>query len=88
MADFNRLTTKAQQAIASAQRIAQEYHASEIDGEHLLAALLDDPEGTPAIVLRQIGVDVGSLAKQLDAKLKARASARAPRKPPQAMASL
>ncbi|HXM17785.1 MAG TPA: ATP-dependent chaperone ClpB [Candidatus Tumulicola sp.] len=73
MADFNRLTTKAQQAIATAQRIAQEYHASEIDGEHLLAALLDDPEGTPAIVLRQVGVDVGSLAKQLDAKLKARA---------------
>ncbi len=73
MADFNRLTTKAQQAIATAERIAQEFHASEIDGEHLLAALLDDPEGTPAIVLRQIGVDVAGLAAQLDGKLKARA---------------
>src|SRR5271166_5730648 len=69
MTDFNKLTRKAQEALVEAQRIAAERHAAEIDAEHLLVALLGDPEGTPAIVLRQIGVDVDQLRAAAIAKL-------------------
>ena len=44
MADFNKLTERAQGAIIAAQRIAQEHSAPEIDAEHLLLALLSDEE--------------------------------------------
>src|SRR5215467_1138952 len=72
MTDFNKLTRKAQEALVEAQRIAAERHAAEIDAEHLLVALLGDPEGTPAIVLRQLGINVDQLRKQAIAKLDAR----------------
>jgi ATP-dependent Clp protease ATP-binding subunit ClpB len=65
MDNFNKLTEKAQQAIIRAQAIAREHSASEIDAEHLLAALLEDEEGVPATVLRQVGVDVGVLRGSL-----------------------
>ncbi|HLX02513.1 MAG TPA: Clp protease N-terminal domain-containing protein, partial [Trinickia sp.] len=73
MADFNKLTERAQAAVIGAQRIAQERNAAEIDAEHLLAALLEDGEGVPAVVLRQIGVDVGALEQTLRQSLDARA---------------
>jgi ATP-dependent Clp protease ATP-binding subunit ClpB len=69
MDNFNKLTEKAQQAIVRAQAIAREHSASEIDAEHLLAALLEDGEGVPALVLRQIGADVASLQSQVMAIL-------------------
>jgi len=65
MDNFNKLTEKAQQAIVRAQTIAREHSASEIDAEHLLAALLEDEEGVPAAVLRQLGVSVASLQSEL-----------------------
>jgi ATP-dependent Clp protease ATP-binding subunit ClpB len=65
MDNFNKLTEKAQQAIVRAQSIAREHSAGEIDAEHLLAALLEDGEGVPDTVLRQLGVDVASLRRQL-----------------------
>ena len=72
MTDFNKLTRKAQEGLVEAQRIAGERHAAEIDAEHLLAALLEDAEGTPAIVLRQIGVNVDQLRSAVTAALDAR----------------
>jgi ATP-dependent Clp protease ATP-binding subunit ClpB len=73
MDDFNKLTEKAQSAIIRAQAIAREHSASEIDAEHLLAALLEDEEGVPDTVLRQIGVDVGALQRSVAAALGKRA---------------
>jgi len=72
MTDFSKLTRKAQEALVEAQRIAAERTAAEIDAEHLLVALLSDTEGTPAIVLRQLGVNVDALKNQVTAKLNAR----------------
>ena len=43
--DLNRLTQKSQQALAAAQDLAIEHGHTEVDGEHLLTALLDQPEG-------------------------------------------
>jgi ATP-dependent Clp protease ATP-binding subunit ClpB len=65
MDNFNKLTERAQQAIVRAQSIAREHSAGEIDAEHLLSALLEDKEGVPDTVLRQLGVDVAALQRQL-----------------------
>jgi ATP-dependent Clp protease ATP-binding subunit ClpB len=69
MDNFNKLTEKAQQAIVRAQSIAREHSAGEIDPEHLLSALLEDDEGVPVLVLRQLGADVASLRRKLSALL-------------------
>ena len=69
MDNFNKLTEKAQEAVVRAQAIAREHSASEIDAEHLLAALLEDPEGVPALVLRQLGADSAGISRQLTALL-------------------
>jgi len=73
MQNFNKLTENAQQAIIRAQALAQEHSASEIDNEHLLAALLEDDSGVPVVVLRQLGVEVEPLRRQLTALLGKRA---------------
>ncbi|MBC5825510.1 MAG: ATP-dependent chaperone ClpB [Candidatus Eremiobacteraeota bacterium] len=82
MADMNKLTEKAQQAILDAQRIAQERSAGEIDAEHLLAALIGDEEGVPALALRQIGVAVPALRQRIDQVLETRAKVYGAGEPP------
>jgi ATP-dependent Clp protease ATP-binding subunit ClpB len=72
MAEFDKLTERAQAAVVGAQRLAQEHSAPEIDAEHLLVALLSDDEGVPAVVLRQMGIDVGSLARKIQSAVDAR----------------
>ncbi|MDQ6781375.1 MAG: type VI secretion system ATPase TssH, partial [Candidatus Eremiobacteraeota bacterium] len=73
MNNFNKLTENAQQAIIRAQAIAQGHSSSEIDNEHLLAALLEDDAGVPVVVLRQLGIDVAPLRRQISALLDNRA---------------
>ena len=46
--DLNRLTQKSQEALHDAQTKALRFGHTEVDGEHLLLALLDQGEG-PAI---------------------------------------
>jgi ATP-dependent Clp protease ATP-binding subunit ClpB len=72
MADFNKLTERAQAAVIGAQKIAQDHSAAEIDAEHLLVALLSDEEGVPAVVLRQMGANVAALASKVQAIIDAR----------------
>ena len=43
--DFNKLTHKSQEAFTEAQNKAVSYGHVEVDGEHLLWALLDQPDG-------------------------------------------
>jgi ATP-dependent Clp protease ATP-binding subunit ClpB len=43
--DINRLTQKSQEALQDAQSRAASYGHTEVDGEHLLLALLDQPDG-------------------------------------------
>ena len=43
--DINKLTQKSQEALAEAQSIATRLGHIEVDGEHLLMALIDQPEG-------------------------------------------
>src|SRR5271169_1970886 len=67
-----RFTTKAQAALQSAQRIAQEYSHQEIDGEHLLAALLQQEDGLIQPLLQKLGVAIPALSAELEQALQRR----------------
>jgi ATP-dependent Clp protease ATP-binding subunit ClpB len=70
---LDRYTEKAQEAILAAQRLATEADSPVLDVEHVLLALLQDPEGVPAMTLRQLGADPGELGVELAAALAHRA---------------
>ena len=53
--DMNRLTQKAQEAVQDAQKIAIRMSHQEVDGEHLLLALLRQENGLVASLLERIG---------------------------------
>ncbi len=59
---LDRFTEKAQEAIVVAQRLATDAQSPVLDAEHLLAALLQDPEGIPAVTLRALGADPSAVA--------------------------
>jgi len=59
--DVNAFTHKAQEALANAQRNALASDHQRIEPEHLLAALLSDPEGIVFPVVRRAGADPGQL---------------------------
>ena len=70
---LDRYTEKAQQAILGAQRLATDAQSPILDAEHILAALLEDPEGIPAVTLRQLGTDAARVAMDLGVALARRA---------------
>ncbi|NUR88015.1 MAG: ATP-dependent chaperone ClpB [Nonomuraea sp.] len=73
--DVERLTHKSQQALRDAQAGALRLGHTEVDGEHLLRALLDDPDGLAPRLLAQAGADVDRLGGDLDAELARRPKA-------------
>ena len=70
---LDRYTEKAQEAILAAQRLATDADSPVLDAEHILAALLQDPDGIPAVTLRQLGADSSQLNVGLAAVLSRRA---------------
>ncbi|TAM57833.1 MAG: type VI secretion system ATPase TssH, partial [Chloroflexota bacterium] len=73
---LDRYTEKAQETILGAQRLAAEAESPVLDAEHILAALLQDDDGTPAATLRRLGVDVPGLRTEIAAALAHRARVR------------
>ena len=66
---FDKLTTKSQEAIAGAQRLATTKGNPEIGGLHLLAAALEERDGAVAPIFGAIGVDVARLKKAVDSEI-------------------
>jgi ATP-dependent Clp protease ATP-binding subunit ClpB len=64
-----KLTQKSQEALQSAQRIAREHSHQEIDGEHLLLALIGQTESLIPDLLARIGVPPERLKPDLEAEL-------------------
>ena len=62
--DPNRLTQKTQEALHDAQTKALRYGHTEVDVEHLLLALLDQPDGLVPRLLARADVDVGRAARR------------------------
>src|SRR6185312_6893379 len=67
--DMNRLTQKSQEALHDAQTKALRFGHTEVDGEHLLLALLEQPDGLTGRLLTQAGADPQALARDLEAEL-------------------
>ena len=67
--DPNHLTQKSQEALHDAQTRALRFGHTEVDGEHLLQALLDQPEGLAPRLLEAAGGDTTRLRADLEAEL-------------------
>ena len=67
--DPSRFTRKTQEAFADAQSRAREAGNTEIAPEHLLRALIDQPEGVVSGVLARIGVDIAAVRRAVDEQL-------------------
>src|SRR5258706_8012188 len=80
--DPGRLTQKSQEALHDAQTRALRYGHPAADGEHLLLALLDQPDGIVPRLLLQAGADPRRLRKALEAELERRPRGRGPRVAP------
>ncbi|MBE1577723.1 ATP-dependent chaperone ClpB [Amycolatopsis roodepoortensis] len=67
--DPNRLTQKSQEALHDAQTAALRLGHPDVDGEHLLLALLDQPDGLVPRLLTEAGADPASLRGEIEAEL-------------------
>ena len=67
--DLNRLTKRSQEALSAAQDVATRAGHTEVDGEHLLLALLDQTDGLAPRLLTGTGTDVARLRADLEAAL-------------------
>src|SRR5215467_5645470 len=66
---MDRLTLKSQEALQEAQRIAQGYSHQEVDGEHLLLALIGQTDSLIPALLEKIGVPPSNLKPDLEREL-------------------
>src|SRR3989440_7748417 len=69
---LDRLTIKSQEALQEAQRIAQGFSHQEVDGEHLLLALIGQTESLIPDLLEKIGVPAAKLKPDLERELSRR----------------
>ena len=69
MANLDRWTVKATEALQAAAASAQRRGNPQLEDLHLLEALLDQQETAVVPVLRKVGVDVGRLSEELERAL-------------------
>jgi ATP-dependent Clp protease ATP-binding subunit ClpB len=67
--NINRFTEKSQEAVISAQGLAEGLNHSQVEPEHLFAALLQQQEGVVPQVLQRVGADPRDLLGQVQAEL-------------------
>jgi ATP-dependent Clp protease ATP-binding subunit ClpB len=72
---FDQFTQKAQEAVAEAQHLAQQYNHPAIAPEHLLKALIEQEGGVVPSVLKRIGIDERVISQDLEQTLKGMARA-------------
>jgi ATP-dependent Clp protease ATP-binding subunit ClpB len=67
--NLNKFTEKAQESVLGAQQLAESLGHAQIEPEHLLIALLEQPEGVAPAVLRKMGADPAELARTMRAEI-------------------
>src|SRR4051812_6451836 len=67
--NINRFTEKSQEAIVAAQQLAESMNHSQVEPEHLLVALLQQPDGIVPQVLQRLGADPQSVLTRVQAEL-------------------
>jgi ATP-dependent Clp protease ATP-binding subunit ClpC len=71
MMRFDRFTERAQEAAQRAAEIIQRYGHNQIDTEHILLALIEQPGGVIPQILEKLSVSAEALTERLDATLRA-----------------
>ena len=71
MMRFDRFTERAQDAAQRAAEIIQRYGHNQIDTEHILLALIEQPQGVITQILEQLKVDIETLSDRIDQQLRA-----------------
>ena len=66
MMRFDRFTERAQEAAQRAAEIIQRYGHNQIDTEHILLALIEQPQGVIPQILEYLKVDANALSERLD----------------------
>ncbi len=66
MMRFDRFTERAQEAAQRAAEIIQRYGHNQIDTEHILLALIEQPQGVVPQILEGLKVDSNALTERLD----------------------
>jgi ATP-dependent Clp protease ATP-binding subunit ClpC len=70
MMRFDRFTERAQDAAMRAYEVLQRYGHTQVDTEHLLLALVEQPDGVIPEILTQMGVDIEGVGRRLDEELR------------------
>jgi len=63
--NLQKFTEKAQQAILSSPELAREFGHAALEPEHLLVALVEQPDGVVPAVLRKLAIDPSALGREL-----------------------
>ncbi|MFN2185229.1 MAG: Clp protease N-terminal domain-containing protein, partial [Anaerolineae bacterium] len=69
MERFDRFTERAQEAAMRAYEILPRYGHTQVDTEHLLLALIEQPEGVVSEILERLGVELEAIRHRLDQDL-------------------
>jgi len=67
--NMDKLTTKAQQALASAQMQAQSLGHAQVEALHLLAALLEEPNSVASTLIDRVGVESAQVRSITESEL-------------------
>ncbi len=70
MMRFDRFTERAQDAAQRAAEIIQRYGHNQIDTEHILLALIEQPQGVIPQILEKLNIDIDELAERIDHQLR------------------
>ena len=70
MMRFDRFTERAQEAAQRAAEIIQRYGHNQIDTEHMLLALIEQPQGAVPQILEMLNIDADAISERLDYILK------------------
>ncbi|MDT8440241.1 MAG: ATP-dependent chaperone ClpB [Desulfuromonadales bacterium] len=76
--DINRMTEKTQESLQAAQSLAVKHGHVEVDGEHLLLALLEQQGGLVPRLVARLDSDAASLAQAVRAELQQRPAVSGP----------
>ena len=71
MMRFDRFTERAQDAAQRAAEIIQRYGHNQIDTEHILLALIEQPQGVIPQLLERLNVNIEALTERIDQQLRA-----------------
>ena len=70
MMRFDRFTERAQDAAQRAAEIIQRYGHNQIDTEHILLALIEQPQGVIPQILEKLNIDIQALSDRIDNQLR------------------